>query len=394
MGVSKARAPLTRAPGTHRLPFPGVLTWATLTLSLLPSALTAQGFRVTGRVVHVGDADSTPVGRVRAVLHQVTMTGGGPVDSGLTDRDGRYQLRVAKRDSAAVYVVSVTYGGIAYFTRPLHALKGAPAGTAEPLAVYDTSSTSPPVEVAQRHIIVRRPEQDGSRHVLELLVLRNLGARTRISSDTARPVWQGVLPRGALQLEVGESDVSSEAVYRRGDSIAVSAPVPPGDKQVVVSYILPRASRRFDMTLDQPVARFNVLVEDTAATLEGSALDRMGSQAIEGTNFVRFARNDVASGAHVVVVWSRGGAGVGSWWWLVVGMAAAAMSGALVLAWRRTRPAPAAAVPADPEAIAAQIAAMDAAFEGRSDATGADRDAYQRRRAELKSRLEQLLLHR
>ena len=319
------------------------------------------------------------------------MKGGGPVDSARTDREGRYQLRVAKRDSAAVYIVSVSYASIAYFTRPLHALGNATAGTAEPLAVYDTSSSSPPVQTAQRHIIVRRPEQDGSRHVLELLVLRNVGTLTRISPDTARPVWQGVLPRDAMELEVGESDVSSEAVYRRGDSIAVAAPVPPGDKQVVVSYVLPGASHRFDMTLDQPVARFNVLVEDTAAALEGGALDRMGSQSIEGTNFVRFARNDVASGAHVVVVFSRAAAGVASWWWLVVGIAGAAMAGGLVLAWRRTQPAPVTTLPTDPDALAAQIAALDTAFENRTDATPADRDAYQRRRAELKARLEETL---
>ena len=346
---------------------------------------------MTGRVVHVGEADSTPVTNVWAVLHQVTMTGGGPVDSARTDREGRYQLRVAQRDSAAVYIVSVNYASIAYFTRPLHALGRATSGTAEPLAVYDTSSTSPQVETAQRHIIVRRPEQDGSRHVLELLVLRNLGTHTRISPDTARPVWQGVLPRDAIGLEVGESDVSSEAVYRRGDSIAVTAPVPPGDKQVVVSYILPAASRRFDMTLDQPVIRFNVLVEDTAARLEGGALDRMGSQSIEGTNFARFARNDLASGAHVVVVFSRGAESLANWWWLVVGMAAAALAAGLVFAWRRTGPVPAAVLPANPDVIAAEIAAMDAAFETRTEATPSDRAAYQRRRAELKSRLEALL---
>jgi outer membrane murein-binding lipoprotein Lpp len=207
-------------------------------------------------------------------------------------------------------------------------------------------------------------------------------------------VWQGVLPRGALELEVGESDVSSEAVYRRGDSIAVSAPIPPGDKQVVVSYVLPRSGRRFDLTLDQPVARFNVLVEDTAATLEGDALDRMGSQSIEGTNFVRFARNDVGSGTHVVVTFPRGTPELAAWWWLVVGMAAAAMFGGLIAVWRRTRPAPVSVVASDAATLAAQIAALDEAFEQRPEATSAERDAYQRRRAELKAHLEQLLLHR
>jgi hypothetical protein len=148
------------------------------------------------------------------------------------------------------------------------------------------------------------------------------------------------------------------------------------------------------MTLDQPVARFNVLVEDTAATLQGDALDRMGSQSIEGTNFVRFARNDVGLGAHVVVAFSRSAAGLTSWWWLVVGLAGAAMVGGLLVAWRRARPVPASAIPADADTLAAQIAALDAAFESCADATPADRDAYQQRRADLKSRLQDMLARR
>lgn len=313
------------------------------------------------------------------------------MDSGRTDARGRYRLRSPGRDSAAVYIVSLTYAGIAYFTRPLHPPRGAAEGTAEALAVYDTSSNSPAVQAAQRHIIVRRPEQDGSRHVLELLVLRNAGARTRISPDTTSPVWQGTLPRGAIQLEVGESDVSSEAVYRRGDSIAVAAPVPPGDKQVVVSYILPRPSRRFDLTLDQPVTRFNLLVEDSGATVEGGALERVGSELIEETSFVRFAKNDVGPGTHVVVRFSGSTSGAGSWWWLIVGLAGAAMAAGMAWAWRRTLPSAATGVPADPEVVAAQIAALDAAFEGRTNATAPERSAYQRHRAELKAQLESLL---
>ncbi len=346
---------------------------------------------MTGRVVQVSGADSTPVANAWAVLHQVTLSSGAPVDSGRTDARGRYRLRSPGRDSAAVYIVSLTYAGIAYFTRPVHAPRGVVEGTAEALAVYDTSSTSPAVLAAQRHIIVRRPEQDGSRHVLELLVLHNAGARTRISPDTASPVWQGTLPRGAIQLEVGESDVSSEAVYRRGDSIAVAAPVPPGDKQVVVSYILPRSSRRFDLTLDQPIARFNVLVEDSAATVEGRALERVGSEMIEGTSFVRFTKNDLGSGARVVVQFSGSAPGAADWWWLIVGLAGAALAAGLAWAWRRTQPAAATGAPDDPEALAAQIAALDTAFESRTEATAQERGAYQRRRAELKARLEALL---
>lgn len=370
---------------------PPALGLAISLLAFPPALLSAQGFRVSGRVVSVTGSDSTPVAGAWAVLHQVSLRGGAPVDSVRTDRAGRYQVLAPIRDTTTVYIVSVRYAGIAYFTRPLHAARGAVRGTAETLAVYDTSSTRPVVELAQRHIIVRRPGADGARSVLELVVLRNTGERTRISPDTSRPVWQGMLPAGAIRLEVGESDVSAEAVYRRGDSLAVAAPVPPGEKQVVVSYVLPRARRALDLMVDQPVERLNVLVEDSAATLAGDALERMGNETIEGASFVRFARNDVAPGAHVLVRFPRAGFSAGSLWWVVVGLAGAGLATGLVLAWRRTQPAVATALPADPNLIAAEIAALDAAFEQRPDPTPEDRAAYQRRRAVLIARLEELL---
>ena len=61
----------------------------------------------------------------------------------------------------------------------------------------------------------------------------------------------------------------------------------------------------------------------------------------------------------------------------------------------RTRPrAPVGVASADPDALAVQIAALDAAFEARPDATAAERAGYQQRRAELKAHLEELLSHR
>ena len=230
--------------------------------------------------------------------------------------------------------------------------------------------------------------------MLELVVLRNPGGRTRISPDTTRPVWQGILPRGAIQFEVGESDVSAEAVYRRGDSMAVAAPIPPGEKQIVVSYLLPRARRALDLPLDQPIERLNLLVEDSAATLVGDALDRLGSETIEGTTFERFAKTDLVPGARVLVRFPRAGVSAGNLWWLVVGLAGLGLAAGLVLAWRRTLPAAATPLPSDPNLLAAEIAALDAAFEQRPDATSDERSAYQRRRAMLKERLEELLSQR
>jgi hypothetical protein len=324
----------------------------------------------------------------------VSLTAGAPVDSSLTDRSGRYRIRAASRDSAAVYLVSATYAGVAYFTRPLHVPATARQLRLETLAVYDTSSGAPPVELAQRHVIVRRPAADGSRHVMELLVLRNRGARTRIAPDTSRPVWQARLPAGAIELQAGESDVSTEAVYRRGDTVAVAAPVPPGEKQVVISYILPPGRRRLDLVLDQPVERFNLLIEDSLAAVGGGGLERLGTETIEGQAFQRFARTNLAAGTQISIALPSPGWQAARLWWLVVGLAGSILAAGLVIAWRTTRPARPALggiAARDPSVLAAQIAALDAAFAAHPGAGEAARAAYEHQRAALKAALEALL---
>ena len=349
---------------------------------------------MTGRVIRVSGADSLPAAGVWAVLHQVSLTAGAPVDSALTDRNGRYRLRAERRDSAAVYLVSVTYAGVAYFTRPLHPGAAARPLSLETLAVYDTSSGAPPVELAQRHVIVRRPAADGSRHVMELLVLRNRGARTRIAPDTTRPVWQGPLPAGAMELQAGESDVSTEAVYRRGDTVAVAAPVPPGEKQVVISYILPPGRRRLDLMLDQPVERFNLLIEDSLAADGGGVLERLGTETSEGQAFQRFARNSLPAGTRLSIPLPSPGWQAARLWWVIVGLAGSVLAAGLVIAWRKIQPAPGRMVARDPSVLAAQIAALDAAFAARPGTTEAARAAYEHQRAALKAELETLLQER
>src|SRR5207245_11057905 len=94
----------------------------------------------------------------------------------------------------------------------------------ETVSVFDTSSTEA-LSLAQRHLLVQPANPGGSSPVLELLVLRNGGRRTRVAPDSGHPSWRGALLAGALEVEVGESDVSGDAVVHGGDSIGVIAAI-------------------------------------------------------------------------------------------------------------------------------------------------------------------------
>lgn len=349
----------------------------------LPGAAGAQGVRVTGRVVRVTGPDSLPVAGAWVTLHRVTAREGGLVDSARSDPRGRYAVRAAAPDTTALYVVSVMHHGIAYFTRPVHSL-GRRVDTADVLTVFDTSSVAPPVTTAQRHIVVRQASADGSRRVVELIVLSNAGYLTRIAQDTSRPVWQGALPRGAFQLEVGESDVSSEAITVRDGRLAVSAPIPPGEKQVVVSYLLPGAVSEVDLVADEPVPRLNVLVEDSAATVVSGQLMPLGFEQMEGVSFARFDGAVTEPGARIRVSFARRGVSPGSLWWLIVVLTGVAFVVAFVL--RAQRPATQREL-TDSVALAAQLDAVNAALAADPPLPEAERAAYQRHRAMLEQRL-------
>ena len=82
---------------------------------------------VSGRVL-LGGPRGAPLEGSWVVLHRVTMGGGGaPIDSVRTDARGAFALTVARPDTAALYVASTWYGGIAYFSQ---ALTAASAGAA------------------------------------------------------------------------------------------------------------------------------------------------------------------------------------------------------------------------------------------------------------------------
>ena len=311
---------------------------ALLFLSLLPAApaatLRAQSVTVTGRLVH-GGADSTPLAGRWVVLHQVTVGSGGPVDSTRTDRSGRYVLRVARVDTSAVYVVSGWYQGIAYFSQPVQVV-GTTRASVEPLVVYDTSTTGPPIRVARRLVTVAQPKRDGTRDILEILQLENPGTTTRIASDTARPTWAGAIPREAIQFQAGQGDLSPQAVARRGDSVAVFGPLAPGvAKQVSYAYVLPASVRRLSIPIDQWTGEVDLLLEDTAAVVTAKTVEALGVERIEQRTFARYRMNALEPGAGVTITLPQGPFRVQALLPVVVGLVALALGVGLVVALRK-----------------------------------------------------------
>ncbi|MGI9040488.1 MAG: hypothetical protein ACR2HK_05170 [Gemmatimonadales bacterium] len=356
--------------------------------ALLPHPLSAQ-IVAAGQVVRPSGGDTVYVASARVVLHQVGRDIQGPVDSALSSERGWFRFSF-RADSGALYLLSARYGGIEYFSTPVHTNPERP-DTAIRLVVHDTSSTAP-VALAARHIVIPRPDEDGARTVLDLIVLRNDGESARVAPDSLRPSWTGPLPPSSIGIEVGESDVSPDAVSREGDSVYVAAPLAPGEKQIALQYLLPSDGGPVTIPVGREGGIVNLLVEEVGASASGAGLALADSQLIDGRSFRRWT-GEMSPGAvmRVTLPGARRGpvpvlaALVGA---LALTLAAAAW---LLLA-RKPSPAAAEEPPGTPNRLLDALGALDARYADRESGTDPGEWArYLAERARLKAALEATL---
>ena len=301
--------------------------------------LAGQSVSVSGRVLR-GGRDTVPLANVVVVLHRMSSTTAGPIDSVRSDARGRYRLALRKPDSTSAYVVSVWYDSIAYFSLPLN-VAGRPAVHVEDVVAFPSSLTGPPLRLARRLATISAATNGGTREVLEILELDNPGPATRVTNDTLVPTWAGRLPERTGQYRAGQGDVSPEAMRFRNDSVLIYAPIPPGPaKQVSYDYSLAAGARVFVMPIDQPTVEVNLLVEDTAATVIAPKLESFGLKQIEGRRFAAYRAGPLAAGDRVEIRLPSSKFRAQVLLPYVIGVVGAGMLVALVWALRRRPPAP------------------------------------------------------
>jgi hypothetical protein len=277
-------------------------------------------------------------------------------------------------------LLSARYAGIEYFSPPIHTNPERP-DTAIRIVVYDTSSTAP-ITLDARHLVITRAGEDGSRSVLDLLVLRNDGRLTRVTPDSSRPSWSGPLPDGTLGLQLGEGDISPDAASRRDDSLIVTAPLAPGEKQITVQYLVPSDRTVLELRFTELVPSVNVMAEEETAIVSGGSLAFADSQVIQGRPFRRWTGR-VPAGATVRVLLPRPGRAPR---WLLaalVGIIVLVLSGAGWYALGRVETGEPAL---SREQLLGAIATLDARYLGNETETNPEEwKSYQAERARLKA---------
>ena len=270
-----------------------------------------------------------------AVLHRVSMEEAGEVDSVSVAPGGRFEFVISPPPSVSVQsdvlFASVRYEGVLYFgaavTEPeqldsLYVINvfGAEAAPPEGAAL--------PVHV--RNIFLER-WGDGWR-ATDLFQILNEGDRTLVAVDDG-VVWSYPLPSGATSPELGQGDLPPDAVTFEGDRVSVRAPLPPGERMLLIRYELPVLEVEFPAP--GATETLELLVREPAPPLDVRGLQPIDVVALDAeSTYRRYSGTDVLDAVVRLEEGSEGGLpSMG----LFAALLAALLGGVGLLAYLRPR---------------------------------------------------------
>ena len=256
---------------------------------------------VSGQVVRPGKKEMLPVPNVMVTLHRVGSDRAAPLDSTRADAKGHYQFHfVRSGEQHAIYFVSASYGGVAYFTPPLS--HSTVKGDEAEIAVFDTTSGPVPISSRGHHIVVSAVDANGMRNVTEVYELANDSSVTRVASDgNGGEVWAAVLPARATDFEVAQGDIPAQAVKFERGKARVLAPIAPGLKQLAFTYTLPASAFPLSVPIVRDTQILEVLIESEKGTVTGAKLKEKTPVALERRAFRRFLAADVPANSVAVI---------------------------------------------------------------------------------------------
>lgn len=257
--------------------------------------------QVQGQVVMPGDTSMIPVPNVWVTLHRVGSDEAAPIDSVLADARGRYEFNFRRTgETQAIYFVSATFGGVAYFTPPL--VHSTVRGSEAEIAVFDTTSSPVPISVRGHHIIVSSVNSGAQRTITEVYELANDSTVTQV----ARPgdggaVWVALFPDNASNPEVSHGDIPAGGIEFRKGRALVRAPIAPGLKQFAFTYMLHATAFPLTLPVADSTEILEVLIEEEAGGVSGAGLKEVAPVSLEGRSFRRYLGNAVPANTVAVI---------------------------------------------------------------------------------------------
>jgi hypothetical protein len=268
----------------------------------MQAALPGITHQVSGRIMRPGVGRMDPVSGTWVVLHRVGPDRAGPLDSVRSDPRGHYVFRYERTGSdQAIYFVAASYGGIAYFTPPLH--EGRVSGDESEITVFDTTSGHVPISLRGHHVVVSAVDANARRSVMEVYDLSNDSSVTRIATGDApeNATWRIHLTPGASDFLVSQGDISAAAVTFTNGSVNVFAPLAPGLKQLSFSYTLPAKAFPLKLPLEKETGVYEIMIEEKGGSVTGPHMKEVDPVTVEERNFRRFLAQDMPENSVAVI---------------------------------------------------------------------------------------------
>ena len=212
----------------------------------------------------------------------------------LSDSRGRYSFKYTRTGSdAAIYFVSASHDGIAYFTPPL--AEGKVSGDDGEITVFDTTSHRVPLSLRGHHVVISSADANARRSIVEVYDLSNDTSVTRVAGGETpdAATWQTHISPGASDFKVGQGDISAGAVSFANGVVSVFAPLAPGIKQMSFSYSLPAKSFPLKLPLEKETGIYEIMIEEKAGSVTGPHLREVDPVTVDDRNFRRFLASDM-----------------------------------------------------------------------------------------------------
>ena len=249
-----------------------------------------EGGRVLAGQVLVG---YRPADTGTVVLHRVSGDSSGEVDSVRVGPSGHFELTLPAGSGTgdAVFFATTRYQDILYFGQVITGLPD--PGSSYDIQAYPALPASPDTRplLQVRNVVVARPQSGQGWAVADFFELYNGAPATLVSGETG-PTWSHALPREAVDLRVGESDLSPGMASFREGRVHVSAPIPPGESVYLLRYTIPRDD--FSIPLEVAAGSMELLVREPAGDLAVTGLAAVEGVDLEGVRYRRFAGRDLA----------------------------------------------------------------------------------------------------
>jgi hypothetical protein len=331
-------------------------------------------------------------------LGQVMDTLTSPVHS-----DGKYEFTDVSADTTTVFLVTTDYGGVTYDSVPAK-FDGSTLKYDLPVTIYDSTSDQNLLSVTQVHLQFDFTTA-GEVKVMALYVVSNPGTTSVIIPSDGSTVPFIQVPAGATNTQYQLSQNSSPLMSATGGF----ALLPGTDKQygIIATFSLPYTNRLvFAQPFSLPVKAAAVIVPE-GVKVRSDQLTDGGTQGATGSTYHIYQASSLASGSTLTITISgKPGDKPGfvldqrTWIMIGVGFLGLLLVGLGVFLFLRDRrlgrleqeleqeaeTAGPDALGEDRESIMDAIIALDDQFK----AGDISKEAYEKRRDELKERLKNL----